>query len=217
MLPQSPQIAKQLLMVGGVDRYYQIARCLRDEDLRADRQFEFMQLDIEASFVDQDDVLGFVSEAVLDATEAVVGERPGAIPRLTWLEAMERFGSDKPDLRFGLELQELTFDDPEFRVLQAECVKGIRVPGRGHDEPVRARPADRPGQVPRGQGPALDAGDRGAHSTRRWPSSCPTPTRPCCARRSGPSPATCCSSWPTSARWCGPSSASCATTSAARR
>jgi aspartyl-tRNA synthetase len=129
VLPQSPQIAKQLLMVGGVDRYFQIARCLRDEDLRADRQFEFMQLDIEASFVDQDDVLGFVSEAVLDATEAVVGERPGVIPRLTWLEAQERFGSDKPDLRFGLELQELTFDAPEFRVLQAECVKGIRVPG----------------------------------------------------------------------------------------
>tara|TARA_B100000929_G_scaffold63779_1_gene48649 strand:- start:13853 stop:14983 length:1131 start_codon:yes stop_codon:yes gene_type:complete len=118
-------------MVGGVDRYYQIARCLRDEDLRADRQFEFMQLDAEASFVDQDDVLGFITHAVSAAVEAVTGERPGEFPRMTWLEAQERFGSDKPDTRFGLELVELTevFADTEFRAFRAPCIKGIRVPG----------------------------------------------------------------------------------------
>jgi len=130
-LPQSPQIFKQLCMVGGVDRYYQIARCLRDEDLRADRQFEFMQLDAEASFVSQEDVLAFISHAVSAAAEAVTGERPGEIPRMSWHEAQERFGSDKPDVRFGMELVELTevFDGTEFRAFQASCVKGIRVPG----------------------------------------------------------------------------------------
>ena len=130
-LPQSPQIFKQLCMVGGVDRYYQTARCLRDEDLRADRQFEFMQLDAEASFVSQDDVLAFISYAISSATEAVTGERPGEIPRMSWHEAMERFGSDKPDIRFGMELVELTgvFADTGFRAFQAPCVKGIRVPG----------------------------------------------------------------------------------------
>jgi len=135
VLPQSPQIAKQLLMVGGTDRYYQLARCLRDEDLRADRQFEFMQLDIEASFVSQDDVLGFVSNAVLDAAEAVLGVRPDPIPHITWLEAQERFGSDKPDLRFGMELVELTpiFTETEFNAFKAACIKGIRVPGLAAD------------------------------------------------------------------------------------
>ena len=131
-LPQSPQLFKQLLMVGGVDRYYQMARCLRDEDLRADRQYEFMQLDMEMSFVDQNDVLDAVSEAVLDAAEAVMGERPGPIERITWLEAMNRFGIDKPDLRFGMELVELTpvFAATDFKAFAgADSIKGIRVPG----------------------------------------------------------------------------------------
>ncbi len=134
VLPQSPQLAKQLLMVAGLDRYYQIARCLRDEDLRADRQFEFAQLDLEASFVSQDDVLAFVAEAVLDATEAATGRRPDPIERLTWHEAMERFGSDKPDLRAGAELVELgeVFAATEFRAFTgAACIKGLRVAGQG--------------------------------------------------------------------------------------
>ncbi len=130
-LPQSPQLFKQLCMVGGVDRYYQIARCLRDEDLRSDRQFEFMQLDAEASFVGQDEVLDFITRAVADSAEAVTGERPVDIPTITWLEARERYGSDKPDMRFGMELVELTdvFAQTTFNVFKAACVKGIRVPG----------------------------------------------------------------------------------------
>jgi len=127
VLPQSPQLAKQLLMVAGVDRYFQIARCLRDEDLRADRQFEFSQLDIEASFVTQEDILEFVSEAVRDAAEVVTGVRPGPVPRLTWAEAMDRYGTDKPDLRFGMELVDLTevFAGTGFRAFAAPCVKAI--------------------------------------------------------------------------------------------
>jgi aspartyl-tRNA synthetase len=139
VLPQSPQLAKQLLMVAGFDRYYQIARCMRDEDLRADRQYEFTQLDVEASFVTQEDVFGFVTEAVLDAAEAATGERPGPIQQLTWFECLDRFGTDKPDLRFGMELVDLSeaFAATEARALQAPTVKAMRVPG-GADLP-RAR------------------------------------------------------------------------------
>jgi aspartyl-tRNA synthetase len=131
-LPQSPQLFKQLCMVGGIDRYYQIARCLRDEDLRADRQFEFSQLDAEASFVTQEEVLEVISASVAAAVEAVTGHRPEVpFPRMTWHEAMERFGSDKPDVRFGMELVELTeiFAATGFNAFKAPCVKGIRVPG----------------------------------------------------------------------------------------
>jgi aspartyl-tRNA synthetase len=131
-LPQSPQLFKQLLMVAGTDRYYQIARCLRDEDLRADRQFEFTQLDAEMSFVTQDDVLECISEAVLAAAEAVSGSRPvSVIPRITWHDAMNRYGSDKPDVRFGMELIELTdvFAATEANVFKADCIKALCVDG----------------------------------------------------------------------------------------
>ncbi|HTT59569.1 MAG TPA: aspartate--tRNA ligase [Acidimicrobiales bacterium] len=131
VLPQSPQIAKQLLMVGGLDRYYQIARCLRDEDLRADRQFEFTQMDIEASFVTQDDVFAFVSRAVLDAAEAATGVRPGEIGTMTWADALDRYGTDKPDLRFGMTLVDLSevFARSEVKAFSAPVVKAMRVPG----------------------------------------------------------------------------------------
>jgi aspartyl-tRNA synthetase len=130
-LPQSPQLFKQLCMVGGIDRYFQIARCLRDEDLRGNRQFEFMQLDIEASFVGQDEVLAFVTEAVRACSAAVAGAEVGEIPHMTWHDAMERYGSDKPDVRFGMELVELTevFAGTGFKAFAGQTVKGIRVPG----------------------------------------------------------------------------------------
>ena len=130
-LPQSPQLFKQLCMVGGIDRYYQIARCLRDEDLRADRQFEFMQLDAEMSFASQDDVLNAISGTVDAVVLALRGEGIGEIPRMTWLDAQERFGSDKPDTRYGMELVELTsvFAGTGFNAFKAACVKGIAVSG----------------------------------------------------------------------------------------
>ena len=132
-LPQSPQLFKQLLMVGGIDRYFQIARCLRDEDPRADRQFEFMQYDMEMSFVDGDDVMAVVTEAVQAAVEAVRGDRAPAFRRMTWHESMDRFGVDKPDVRFALELVDVSevFAATEFRAFQAEAVKGVRVPEQG--------------------------------------------------------------------------------------
>ncbi|MDE0136163.1 MAG: aspartate--tRNA ligase [Acidimicrobiaceae bacterium] len=132
-LPQSPQLFKQLCMVGGIDRYYQIARCLRDEDLRADRQFEFSQLDLEMSFASGAEVRAVISEAVAEAAEEITCVRPAAMPEITWHEAIDRYGSDKPDLRFGLELTELTdlFADTGFNAFKAPAVRGIRVPGGG--------------------------------------------------------------------------------------
>jgi aspartyl-tRNA synthetase len=132
-LPQSPQLFKQLLMVGGLDRYYQIARCLRDEDPRADRQFEFMQLDMEMTFADGEDVMTIVGEAALTAAQEATGVVPAAVERITWHDAMERYGTDKPDLRFGLELVDVgeVLVATEFRAFQAPAVKGIRVPGEG--------------------------------------------------------------------------------------
>ena len=136
-LPQSPQLWKQLLMVAGVDRYYQIARCLRDEDLRADRQYEFMQLDAEMSFVSQDDVLENIGRAVVAAAKAVTGEAPPEIERITWHDAMNRFGIDKPDLRFAMELIELTslFAGTEFKAFAGvSCIKGICVDAKTYPE-----------------------------------------------------------------------------------
>ena len=129
VLPQSPQIAKQLLMVAGIDRYFQLARCLRDEDLRADRQFEFTQLDVEASFVTQSDVTEAVTDAVAHATDVATGERPSHFERITWREAMDRFGVDKPDMRFAMELVDLgeVFAGTEVRAFSAPCVKALRV------------------------------------------------------------------------------------------
>ena len=132
-LPQSPQLFKQLCMVGGIDRYYQIARCLRDEDLRADRQFEFTQLDLEMSFASGAEVRAVISEAVAEAAEEITGVRPAAMGEITWHEAIDRYGSDKPDLRFGLELTELTdlFAETGFNAFKVPAVRGIRVPGGG--------------------------------------------------------------------------------------
>ncbi|WP_297751239.1 aspartate--tRNA ligase [uncultured Tessaracoccus sp.] len=132
-LPQSPQLFKQLLMVAGMERYYQIARCYRDEDFRADRQPEFTQLDIEMSFVDQEDVIALGEQLASEIWKLIDVDLPTPFPRITYLDAMSKYGSDKPDLRFDLEITELTeyFKDTNFRVFQAEYVGAIVMPGGG--------------------------------------------------------------------------------------
>ncbi len=136
-LPQSPQLYKQLLMMAGFDRYVQVAKCFRDEDLRADRQPEFTQLDVEMSFVEADDVMGVIEGLVQRTAREILGlDVPLPLPRLSWDECMERFGHDAPDLRYGLEIIDLTAlaAESDFRVFRAAAegggrVRGIRVPG----------------------------------------------------------------------------------------
>ena len=138
-LPQSPQLFKQLLMVAGMERYYQIARCFRDEDFRADRQPEFTQLDIEMSFIDQEDILALIEKLLVQIWREVKNyEIKLPIPRMTYKDAMDLYGSDKPDLRFGYQLVELTefFKDTSFRVFQAPYVGAVVMPG-GADSPRR--------------------------------------------------------------------------------
>jgi len=136
-LPQSPQLYKQLLMMAGFDRYVQVAKCFRDEDLRADRQPEFTQLDVEMSFVEADDVMGVIEGLVQRTAREILGiDVPLPLPRLSWDEAMERFGHDAPDLRYGLEIVDLTAiaGESDFRVFRGAVesggrVRGLRVPG----------------------------------------------------------------------------------------
>ncbi|RAS65704.1 aspartyl-tRNA synthetase [Lentzea atacamensis] len=137
-LPQSPQLFKQLLMVGGLERYYQIARCYRDEDFRADRQPEFTQLDIEMSFVEQDDVIALAEKVIKALWKELADHEIGTIRRIPFAEAMAKYGTDKPDLRFDLELTELTeyFKDTTFRVFQAPYVGAVVMPG-GASQPRR--------------------------------------------------------------------------------
>jgi aspartyl-tRNA synthetase len=138
-LPQSPQLFKQLLMVAGMEKYYQIARCFRDEDFRADRQPEFTQLDIEMSFADQSDVIAVAENVLRKVFKETIGYQiPQTIPHMTYHEAMRRFGSDKPDMRFGNEIVEVTsfFTETTFRVFQAEYVGAVVMPG-GASSPRR--------------------------------------------------------------------------------
>jgi aspartyl-tRNA synthetase len=138
-LPQSPQLFKQLLMVAGMEKYYQIARCFRDEDFRADRQPEFTQLDIEMSFIDQEDILAVAEKILVKVWKEVLDYQISLpIPRMTYLDAMARYGSDKPDLRFDLELVDCTsfFTETTFRVFQAPYVGAVVMPG-GADSPRR--------------------------------------------------------------------------------
>ena len=186
-LPQSPQLFKQLLMVAGMERYFQIARCYRDEDFRADRQPEFTQLDIEMSFVDQDDIIALTEDADRRRIWPLIGyEVPTPIPRITYAEAMERYGSDKPDLRFEPELTDLTdyFADTPFRVFQATYVGAVVMPG-GAGQPRRSFDAWQEFAKQRGhRGLAyVTVAEDGDASAVRWPRTSPSAERDGSGRR----------------------------------
>ena len=142
-LPQSPQLYKQILMVAGYDRYVQVARCFRDEDLRADRQPEFTQLDLEMSFVEMGDIMGIIEGLMARLAKQILGlELQFPLPRMTYDEAMERFGHDAPDLRFGMEIVDLTdlARESEFRVFRGAVDGG----GRVRESTRRERPTSTP-------------------------------------------------------------------------
>ncbi len=197
-LPQSPQLFKQLLMVGGLERYYQIARCYRDEDFRADRQPEFTQLDIEMSFVDQEDVIALMEEVLAQIWALEGHEIPRPIPRMTYAEAMKRYGSDKPDLRMGYELVECTdyFSGTGFRVFQAPYVGAVVMPG-GASQPRRQFDAWQEWAKQRGaKGLAYVTVGRTAPSAGRWPRTSARPSWPDWPPTPVPTPATASSSRP---------------------
>ena len=195
-LPQSPQLFKQLLMVAGMERYFQIARCYRDEDFRADRQPEFTQLDIEMSFIDQDDIIG-IGESVVSALWKLIGhEISTPIPRMTYADSMARFGNDKPDLRFGHELVECTdyFADTPFRVFQAPYVGAVVMPG-GASQPRKQLDAWQDWAKQRGaKGLPTSSFRRMASSAVRLPRTSRMPSVPASPSASGLPPATASSS-----------------------
>ena len=176
-LPQSPQQLKQLLMVAGFDRYFQIAHCMRDEDMRADRGPEFTQLDLEMSFVGEEDVMAFVEMMAIEVSATVVPDRPirqMPFPRFTYREAIDRFGSDKPDVRFGMELRDLgrgggagaASASSTRRVASGGRVVGLAAPGMAGASRGADRRADRAGQAGRRKGPGPPVGRLGRGASR---------------------------------------------------